>query len=218
MNSLLELNLGHTKLTDRSISDLSNLYKTQDMPLQSLDLHGNSITSDGFESLVYCLKANNRVKSLNLSKNLIATDHSKFSSISHFLLANKVLEVLNLGFCEIKEEACRFIGEGLAQSKNLKKLILKGNEVKSGVNYIAAAFISAKRPLGLQELDLSKCQLESEHVSSDFTKFIISPNCALLVLNLRDNMIVMKDAEQILLSLKLNKLIQKLLLDHNPVK
>lgn len=179
MYSLLDLNLAHTKLTDRSISDLANLYKTQDMPLQSLDLHGNAITSDGFENLMNCLKANNKIKHLNLSKNQIATDLTKFSSVTQFIQVNRILEVLNLGFCDIREKATKMIAEGLADNKNLKKLVLKGNEVKSGLNFLASAFITSKKSLYLKELDLSKCQLESEHISDVFVKSIKSTGCAL---------------------------------------
>ena len=39
------------------------------MKLEILDIHSNLITSEGFYKLMICLKTNNKVKTLNVSKN-----------------------------------------------------------------------------------------------------------------------------------------------------
>jgi hypothetical protein len=44
------------------------------MKVEYLDIHSNQISTDGFYKLIVCLKINNKVKSLNISKNNIASD------------------------------------------------------------------------------------------------------------------------------------------------
>ena len=39
--------------------------------------------------------------------------------MQHFLLGNKILEVLNLSYCGIKEKAAEVIGRGLRGNRNL---------------------------------------------------------------------------------------------------
>lgn len=119
MSNLLELNLSYTKLNNQSMADFTNLYVIQEMPLQSLDIHGNNITSDGFFILMKALKTNNKIKHLNLSKNKVATDLKKFKIIVNFLVVNKILESLNLSQCEIKEQGAIMIGKGLRGNRNL---------------------------------------------------------------------------------------------------
>ena len=48
------------------------------MKLQALDIHANLITTEGFYKLMVCLKANNKVKKLNISHNKIANDLKMF--------------------------------------------------------------------------------------------------------------------------------------------
>ena len=79
---------------------------------------------------------------------------------------------------------------------------MKGNPIKSSVNDIAQSFITNTKALCIKELDLSKCQINSEHITKDFIAMIKHEFCTLKVLNLRDNMIKVKEAEKILESLK----------------
>jgi hypothetical protein len=44
------------------------------MKLEYFDIHSNQITTEGFYNLMVCLKINNKVKSLNISRNLISND------------------------------------------------------------------------------------------------------------------------------------------------
>lgn len=48
------------------------------MKLQTLDIHTNLITTEGFYKLMVCLKANNKVKTLNISRNYVANDLKMF--------------------------------------------------------------------------------------------------------------------------------------------
>jgi len=68
-----------------------------------------------------------------------------------------MLETLNLSFCDIRENAAIFIGKGLRGNRNLQKLVLKGNDIKSGLNEIASAFVKNTKALCLKELDITKC-------------------------------------------------------------
>ena len=57
------------------------MFKNQNMRLGELDIHSNSITSEGFYKLMVCLKTNNKVRKLNISKNNIATDLKIFKTV-----------------------------------------------------------------------------------------------------------------------------------------
>jgi hypothetical protein len=144
-------------LNNQSIEDFSEMFKVQEMKVEHLDLHSNQITSEGFYKLMVCLKINNKVKSLNISKNHIASDLKVFKMVHKFLNCNKVLEVLNLAYCDINEKAGEMIGKGLRGNTNLQSLILKGNPIKSGITEIARSIIFNKKALCIKELDLSKC-------------------------------------------------------------
>jgi hypothetical protein len=89
------------------------------MKVEYLDFHSNLITSDGFYKLMVCLKINNKVKSLNISRNNIASDLKVFKMVPKFLNCNKVLENLNLSYCDINEKAGEMIGKGLRGNTNL---------------------------------------------------------------------------------------------------
>ena len=125
--------------------------------MQELDFHSNSITTEGMYKLMVCLKTNNKVRALNISRNQIASDLKMFRMMQKFLNCNKVLETLNLSFCNINDKAGAMIGKGLRGYRFLQTLILKGNPIKEGVVEIARAFLENKKALTIKELDLSKC-------------------------------------------------------------
>ena len=97
------------------------------MKLQELDIHSNQITTEGLEKLLNCLKTHNKVKKLNISKNLIAGDVKGFRCMAKFLNANCVLEDLNLAGCDIGPKCAVIIGRGLRGNMNLQSLILRDN-------------------------------------------------------------------------------------------
>jgi hypothetical protein len=110
------------------------------MVLKELDLHSNQITAEGFHDLLSCLESNNKVGKLWLSKNPIGNDMELFKITHTFLSCNKTLELLDLSFCDLNEEAAEIIGKGLRGNRFLQTLILKGNPIKSGVVEISRAF------------------------------------------------------------------------------
>jgi hypothetical protein len=68
---------------------------------------------------LFSLKTNNSVKYLDMSRNPVSNDLNQFKMMQHFLLGNKILEVLNLSGCGIKEKAAEIIGRGLRGNRNL---------------------------------------------------------------------------------------------------
>ena len=136
-----------------------------------------------------CLKANNKVKKLNISHNKIANDLKMFRQVHKFLNCNKVLEDLDMSFCDINVKAAQLIGGGLRGNRSLQKLDLKGNIIREGIIEIAKSFVENKKALCIKELDISKCQIESENITKEFIEMITSPFCTLKVLSMRDNFI-----------------------------
>ena len=127
------------------------------MRLEELDIHANQITSDGFCTLMTCLRTFNRVKSLDVSHNNIANDLKNFRIISKFLNTNKVLEDINFANCDINEKAGQLIARGLRGNLALQTLILRDNPLKKGMVDIAKSFCFNKKALCLKHLDVAKC-------------------------------------------------------------
>jgi len=200
------------------MTDLAECYKNQDMQLRSLDIHQNNITSEGFFRLMVCLKTNNKVTDLNVSRNQVASDTKTFKFIHKFLSQNKILENLNLSFCEIKPEAGASIGRGLRGNRNLQVLNLKGNQLQKSVIEIAKAFSANTQALCIKELDLGKNMIEPEFITSDWYSMLTSEYCTLQTLSLRDNFINQTAGLTLRDALKKNKQITKFDINLNPVK
>ena len=84
-----------------------------------------------------------------------------------------------------------------------------------GIVEIAKAL---KENKSIKELDVSKCQIESEHITSEFIDMLKSQNSALTELYMRDNFIKQQAADQIKEALEINKTLTKNQLDYNPIK
>ena len=82
-------------------------------------MHSNQITAEGFDELMSCLETNNKVGKLWLSKNPISNDSELFKVIHHFLSCNKVLELLDLSFCDLDDRHAVHIGKGLRGNRFL---------------------------------------------------------------------------------------------------
>ena len=52
------------------------------MRLKELEIHSNLITTEGLYKLMLCLKTNNKVKRLNISKNMVSSDIKLFKMVS----------------------------------------------------------------------------------------------------------------------------------------
>ena len=142
------------------MEDFSQIYKHQEMSLKELEIHSNQITTDGLYKLMLCLKTNNKVRKLNVSRNMVSQDIKLFKMVSKFLNCNKILEDLDMSFCQLDEKAGSLIGKGLRGNRNLQTLSLKGNPLKGSISEIAKAFDVNKKALCIKNLDLSKCQIE----------------------------------------------------------
>ena len=218
MGSLSSLNLSNTKLNNQSMEDFCEMFKHQEMNLRELDIHSNQITTEGFYKLMVCLKTNNKVAKLNISKNQIATDLKMFKMVQKFLNSNKILEDFDLSFCGIDEKAGELIGKGLRGNRRLQSFILKGNPIQGAVREIAKSFLENKKALTIKVLDLSKCNIECGHITREFIDMIKSPFTTIKFLSLRDNFLKNRAGEAIKDALKENKTITKMPLDYNPIK
>ena len=165
-----------------------------------------------------CLKTNNKVRKLNLSKNSISSDIKLFKIVSKFLNCNKILEDIDFSYCSLDGKAGALVGKGLRGNRNLQNVNLKGNAIKGAIRDIAKAFDVNKKALCIKNLDLSKCQIECDHVTQEFIDMIKCQFTTIKTLNLRDNFIKWKSADQIKDALKHNKTITKICLDYNPIK
>lgn len=106
-----------------------------------------------------------------------------------FLNCNKILENLNLSFCDINVKAAQLIGGGLRGNRSLQRLDLKGNPIKEGLIEITKSFVENTNSLCIKELDISKCSIESDHITKEFIEMMKSPFCTLKTISLRDNFI-----------------------------
>ena len=139
------------------MEDFSDMYKQQEMRLKELEIHSNQISTEGLYKLMLCLKTNNKVRKLNVSRNMVSQDIKLFKMVSKFLNCNKILEDLDMSFCHLDEKAGSLIGKGLRGNRNLQTLSLKGNPLKGSIKEIAKAFDVNKKALSIKNLDLSKC-------------------------------------------------------------
>lgn len=123
-----------------------------------------------------------------------------------------------MSHCNIGTEGGKIIGQGLRGNRCLQTLILKDNLLKDSISDIAKAFLGNQIALCLKELDISKCQISCDHITSDFLKMLKSKHTTLKTLNMRDNLIGYESSEQIKDALKTNKTITKINLEYNPIK
>jgi hypothetical protein len=63
------------------MNDLDLCFSNQRIFLEDLYITDNLITAEGFSKLMNCLRANNNLRLLNISKNEIANDLNLFKSV-----------------------------------------------------------------------------------------------------------------------------------------
>ena len=85
LSSLLELSLSNTRLTNKSLGDLSDYISDNRFSLLNLDLSSNHFTIDGYFKFLTALKQNqSSIKKLNLSKNNFGFDQQTEVQPSYF--------------------------------------------------------------------------------------------------------------------------------------
>lgn len=85
LSSLLELSLSNTRLTNKSLGDLSDYITDNRFSLLNLDLSSNHFTIDGYFKFLTALKQNqSSIKKLNLSKNNFGFDQQTEVQPSYF--------------------------------------------------------------------------------------------------------------------------------------
>ena len=125
------------------------------------------------------------VRALNISRNQIASDLKMFRMMQKFLncniVCNKVLETLNLSFCNINDKAGAMIGkEKVSEATGFCRrstLILKGNPIKEGGVSSRSLERSSKTrkpspyftlPSKSSTSPSAKFLIESEHITQEF--------------------------------------------------
>jgi hypothetical protein len=63
------------------MNDLDLCFSNQRIYLEDLHISDNLISSEGFSKLMNCLRANNNLRLLNISRNEIANDLNLFKTI-----------------------------------------------------------------------------------------------------------------------------------------
>lgn len=220
LGSVVDLNLANTKLTNTSMIDLHDIYRSQAMKLRSLDLASNQITAEGFRVLMLTLKTTNKVRRLDLSRNPIMEgqrDKKAFRALTTFLTQNAILDELILASCGLDEEAVAAIARGLRGNMNLQTLVLRDNHVAGGLGAIAKAFSQNRKGLCLKHLDFAKCWVSDEHIDDALLSMLMSPLTTLKTLHLRDNLLKQEAASRIEVALETNRSLTKVSLDNNPI-
>lgn len=142
--SLLELSLSNTRLTNKSIGDLSDYLTDYKLALLNLDLSSNLFTVEGYFKLLTALKQNqSALKKVNLSRNNFGFDqHTEiqpgyFSITEQFVSQNKSIEELNLNECKMGADGAAILGKSLRRNQKIQRLYLSQNKFEDkGIFYI----------------------------------------------------------------------------------
>lgn len=90
--SLLELSLSNTRLTNKSLGDLSDYLTDYKFAMLNLNLSSNIFTVDGYFKLLTALKQNqSSLKKLNLSRNNFGFDHDTEIQPHYFTITEQFI-------------------------------------------------------------------------------------------------------------------------------
>ncbi|CAE8642747.1 unnamed protein product [Polarella glacialis] len=167
---LTELSLGHNSLGDAAMQSLSQAL-AQSSNLRELDLSscGEDISGSAWEKLAALLQACSSLTSLKLRDNNIGDASAATLALALAGSGTCRLKELDLSRCSLGDKGALCIFHALrtqvdtdsgGSDSGLKRLNLPGNHFGPGiVEGLAAIFQSGA---GLEELDLSRCNLGAE--------------------------------------------------------
>eukprot|EP00929_Paragymnodinium_shiwhaense_P003899 TRINITY_DN104613_c0_g1_i1.p1 TRINITY_DN104613_c0_g1~~TRINITY_DN104613_c0_g1_i1.p1 ORF type:complete len:1184 (-),score=215.60 TRINITY_DN104613_c0_g1_i1:81-3632(-) len=128
VRNLRSLNFSGNKIY-MAAREVGNLVGCQAM-LEELDMHWNHATGDGGRELVRSFMGHGRLHTVNLSWNplgkVAGDDICKL--FAQTFAENKVLKHLDLSNCDLREEQCRLMAEGLKENRTLLGLHMAGND------------------------------------------------------------------------------------------
>eukprot|EP00347_Sterkiella_histriomuscorum_P014464 403360768 len=160
MSQLQELKLSNTKMTNKSLKDLTKQLKEQKWQLQYLDLSSNLITSEGIQKLLNTLKSNQVLKALNLAENDFSNS-AYFTVFENFFSQNKNLESFNLSQTKLDNQSLAIMARGLKKNLGLKYLNLSNNYSIGDLGMFQVCQALLDNSLHqIEEIDFSKCYLK----------------------------------------------------------
>ena len=120
--NLRRLEIWWTPLTNDCIQYLCTLL-TNNKTIQELDIKGHSISDRGVTNICQALEHNSTLTSLELYNNPLITSTSG-QALSHLLLNNSSLVVLDLSFTSLSTESILLILQSLMDNKKITELTL----------------------------------------------------------------------------------------------
>lgn len=124
-------------------------------------------------------------------------------------------EELSFSDCLLSEESCKLLLLGLMENRSIKRLILKGNNVRCGGAEVLGQFL--KRNTFMQNLQLEWNSLGLWDSGMAALAEGIALNQVLIVLDLKSNQITHEGAGQIAAALKRNRTLRTLDLRWNNI-
>ncbi|KAL7561230.1 hypothetical protein ACA910_004151 [Epithemia clementina (nom. ined.)] len=152
------ISLPNCDLTDDDVAELSaSLKASRDkLPLQSLQLSFNQITSKGVEHVVNAVWGSGTLKELLIDNNEIADRGAQ--QLATVLPFVESLEQIDVGFNGIKSVGMKLFMAAVAESKKLKTLSLSGNTLDSSSAKAIAYALATNR--SLVSLNLVHCSTD----------------------------------------------------------
>ena len=157
---LRTLSLSNCDIGDSSIAMLAKDLKANrdHIPLESLELSFNRITSQGMEHLADAIWGSRTLRELMLDNNEIGDSGAQqIAAVLPFLTS---LESLNIGFNRIKSAGMKLLMKAVADSQHLQSLCVSGNAVDTAsAKFIAFALAHNS---SLLSLSLDHCSIANE--------------------------------------------------------
>lgn len=158
--------LSHNKIGKLGCQLLSNLFRNPECKIRDLELESNFLNEMIAIPLLENLVTYNRLRLLNLSKNLLSNAFA--FKLKKYLLEDECLEELYLHWNEFTDKGGKYIFDGLASHKALRVLDISWNDLtgREAVSSICTCTPSIstvfKENKVLLHLDLSFCDFNGE--------------------------------------------------------
>ena len=186
--------------------------------VQCVTLQDIPITDFELKILTDCLKTNDKVTKLNLSRCL--TDESSFGNevtnekvkmIAEVIGVNKVLKILNMSKNNITDEGVKRLSEAIQVNMTLQELNISKNDITDeGAKRLSEA-IQVNRTL--KELNISTNNITDEGAKR--LSEAIQVNTTLQELNISKNWISKEGVMRIVEACTINRTLHKLVCTHN---
>ncbi|KAG7261950.1 hypothetical protein CRUP_017277 [Coryphaenoides rupestris] len=148
--TLQTLELSHNAIADAGLEELCAGLRLQTGGLKALLLRNNQITSDGMLHLAKALPVHRSLEVLDVGDNRLG--NSGLQTLREPLMANRSLLHFGVACASITCEGAVAMAEYLAESPQIRRLDLQGNEVRVGG--LMALCLALRINLSLATLDL----------------------------------------------------------------